>query len=207
MMFLLNEILIFTPGRRHEALDRLAWIHGLMAADPGFQRAIVAKYLGEGLRHAVLRVWDDEQSYQRFREGPEGNYGRGRPEGLYSNEKVIPQWQSVVETVGTGNGRHLVKIQYDVPADRWEDWIEHQKRLHGIRHSLGGLAGAWTFRSKKGHEDGDESLSIARFEGRHTQERLLDSADFVKTLLDNPDGVKLQSIENFEIVSETLPAS
>jgi hypothetical protein len=40
-MFLINEILNFTPGRRKEALDRLSYIHGLMAPSPGFVQALV----------------------------------------------------------------------------------------------------------------------------------------------------------------------
>ena len=78
-MFLLNEILVFAPDRRQEALDRLAWIHGLMAKRSQRTRcAIVARNVGDSVRHTILRYWDSAGAYQAFREGPDGNYGRGQ---------------------------------------------------------------------------------------------------------------------------------
>ena len=50
-MFAQNEILVFSPGRKQEGLERLAWIHSLMSPQPGFKEAFVAKYLGDGTRH------------------------------------------------------------------------------------------------------------------------------------------------------------
>src|SRR5687767_13401062 len=88
-MFAQNEILVFTPGRKQEGLERLAWIHSLMAPQPGFKMAFVAKYLGDGTRHTIMRFWEDEAAYQAFRATPDGNYGRNRPEGLYVNEPVV----------------------------------------------------------------------------------------------------------------------
>jgi heme-degrading monooxygenase HmoA len=200
-MFLLNEMLRFAPGRRQEALDRLAWIHGLMASQPGFRRAIVARYLGDGLKHTVMRMWDDAAAYQRFRAGPDGNYGKSRPPGLYVNDQVVPQWESVVEAQGDSEGGHIVKVHQAVPEDGWEAWIEHQKRLHDIRQSAGGLAGVWTFRAL----DRSESLSLAHYSDRSDHQRFVDSEDFAKAFVDQPDGVTLLSVQAFDVVSEIAP--
>jgi heme-degrading monooxygenase HmoA len=119
-MYLVNEILVFAPGRHKEAIDRLEYIHGLMAGAPGFRVGLVGKYLGGATRHTVLRFWEDEAAYQAFRAGPNGNYGRNRPEGLYTNEPVVPAWNEVVEVPGDAQGAFLVKVQRDVPEDAWE---------------------------------------------------------------------------------------
>ena len=202
-MFLLNEMLVVSRGRRQEAMERLAWIHGLMASKPGFRRAIVARYLGDEQKHAVLRVWDDEGAHQRFREGPDGNYGRSRPPGLYTNEQVVPQWESIVEARGSGEGSYLVMVHQEVPEASWEAWLAYQKRLHEFRQAQGGLHGVWTFRAK----GRSESLSIARYHARGAHQRLVDSAEFLKAMEGEPEGVKRLSVQQFEVVSDTPPAS
>jgi len=202
-MFLLNEILVFTPGRRQEALDRLAWIHGLMASKPGFRRAIVAKYLGDGTKHTVLRVWEDQDAFQRFREGPDGNYGKGRPEGLYTNEKVIPQWESSSESRPAGAGDFLVKVERQVPAEAMGAYDAYEKRLQQIILGSNGRAGLWTFRTR----DGGESLFLARYPSRADFERLLESADFAAGMQAMPAGVTRGPTQCFEVVSEMLPPS
>src|ERR1044071_9763736 len=114
-MFVLNEILVFTAGHRQEGLDRLMGIHGLMAPHLGFKHAIFAKYLGDAARHTIMRFWEDEEAYQQFRESPDGNYGRNRPEGLYAGERVVSPWYSFGEVTGGASGDFIVKIQREVP--------------------------------------------------------------------------------------------
>ncbi len=99
-MFLVNEILVFSRGRRQEALDRLAGIHALMAKQPGFQRTYVAKFLGDAVSHTILRIWQDEEAYLTFRAGPDGNYGRGRPEGVNRISSLC--YEIVSEVTPTG---------------------------------------------------------------------------------------------------------
>jgi heme-degrading monooxygenase HmoA len=201
-MFLLNEILVVAPGRRQEALDRLGWIHGLMAPKPGFRQAIVAKYLGDGSRHTVLRVWESEETFRSFREGPDGNYGKGRPPGLYTNETVVPQWTSMLESQAPDRGSYLVKTQYELPAEDWDSFTDHQRQLQAAMASLGTPVSAWVLRAR----DRDESLSVARFPDRAAFEQLLDSAAYLKVLETLPAGVKTLTTQCFEIVRETGPA-
>jgi heme-degrading monooxygenase HmoA len=180
-LFLLNEILVFAPARRKEALDRLAYIHGLMASKPGFRQAIVGRYLGDGVRHTVLRIWEDEDAYRRFREGPDGDYGKGRPPGLYTNEQVTPQWNSVLETgAGAGGDRrdysHLVKVQFEIPEDGWERFLDQEKRLESNVQSLGGVDHRLVCRAK----DRPECLVIIKYPDKANWDRLIDSPEYAK---------------------------
>jgi heme-degrading monooxygenase HmoA len=201
-MFLINEILNFGIGRRQEALDRLAWIHGLMAPHDGFVRAIVAKYLGDGTRHTILRVWRDEAAYKAFRATPDGNYGRGRPEGLYVNDAVVPQWNSLSETDHMGAGPFLVKTQWEVPDDAWDGFDAANQRVEKLALTLG-LVGANEFRAT----ERSEGLTIGRFENRAAYESLLEHSDFSAIRSEMPDGINRISVACYEVVSEVLPAS
>lgn len=199
-MFLINEVLNFGMGRRQEALDRLAWIHGLMAPHDGFVRAIVAKYLGDGTRHTILRVWSDEEAYMAFRAGPDGSYGKGRPAGIYVNDSVVPQWNSVEETDHIGAGPFLVKTQWQVPEDAWEAFDAANKRVEALAMTLG-LKGVNEFRAV----DRSEGLTIGRFESRAAYEALIDHPDFLAIRRDMPEGITRISASCFEVVSDVLP--
>lgn len=200
-MYLINEILNFAPGRRDEALARLEWIHGLMADKPGFYRALVAKYLGDGTRHTVLRLWESEDAFQRFRETPDGNYGRNRPEGLYANDQVVPRWNSVFETAGSGAGRYLVKVQREVPEGAWGAFTEAWKQMAAAAIAGGRVAEQRSFRAA----DRSEALTIARFRDRAAFENLLESSEYAKARTAMPEGVNLVSTHCFEVVSEVTP--
>ena len=200
-MFLVNEILVFTPGRRQEGLDRLGWIHGLMAPQPGFIGAIVAKYQGDPTKHTVLRFWENIEAYQRFREGPDGNYGRGRPEGLYSNEQVVPQWESVLEGKGDAKGSFLVKVQMEVPEGAWDGFTEHRKRVQAAALSFGGVEYFRQFRAK----DRSEALLVGRWRSRDDAERWSESAEFGAVRGGAPEGVQPISAQYFEVASDVGP--
>ena len=201
-MFLVNEILVFSPGRRQEALDRLSYIHGLMAPQEGFVNAIVAKYLGDLTRHTVLRFWQDEAAYQKFREGPDGNYGRNRPQGLYTNEQVIPQWNSFsVDGDIAGGGNYLAKVHQPVPEDGWAGFQQMQGQISAVAKSAG-MKSAAHFRAK----DRSEALTVARFGGRQDLEKMFESPDFAK--IAGPrmaEGATPPKVECFEIVTEVGP--
>jgi heme-degrading monooxygenase HmoA len=201
-MFLINEILNFTPGRRQEALDRLSYIHGLMAPSPGFVQAIVAKYLGDGTKHTVLRFWQDEAAYQKFREGPNGNYGRNRPEGLYNNDQVVPQWNSFDVADGSGSGAYLVKVQQPVPEEAWDGFMDVTKRISAVATGLGGMVSSRHFRAK----DRSEGLTVARFRGRDDLEKMLESPAFVQIVAPMmAAGGPPPSTQCYEVVSEVGP--
>ncbi len=200
-MFVLNEILVFSPGRRQEALDRLAWIHGLMAAQPGFREAIVARYLGDPARHTIMRFWDDEDIFQTFRAGPDGNYGRGRPEGLYVNERVATPLIGLAETAGSAKGDVLVKVQRDLAAGAWEAFLAVQKKMLSLGEQLPGLVWARSLRAR----DEDVSIAVTRLRSREDAAAMLDSKPYGDLEQQQPEGVTTTRTEVFEIVSEVGP--
>ncbi len=201
-MYLVNEILDFGPGRRQEACDRLAWIHSLMANKPGFQRAIVAKYLGDATRHTVLRIWDDEDAFNAFRSGPDGNYGRGRPEGLYATVPVLPRWLGYDELAGSAQGSYLVKVQTHVAAAEHDLFSQHQAHVKEWMRPMSGLVSLTQWRSP----DGDDFLNILRFSSAADFPGIFENADRVKERSAMPEGVAPSDVQCFEVVSEVLPA-
>lgn len=200
-MYLMNEILVFTPGRRHEGLDRLGWIHNLMAPQPGFIHASVSRYQGDSTRHTVLRLWDSADAFQRFRETPDGNYGANRPEGLYWNEPVVARWESFAEASGNVKGNFLVKIQREVPEGAWDAFMTFQRELLQTALAPGGVESIHQFRVA----DPSQALTVARLESRDVYEALLDNSDFGKLMLSTPEGVNMLRTECFEVVSDVGP--
>ncbi len=202
-MYLVNEILVFSPGRHKEAVDRLEYIHGLMATAPGFRRGVVGRYLGGATRHTVLRFWEDEAAYQAFRAGPNGNYGRNRPEGLYTNERVVPAWNSVVELNGDAQGDFFVKVQQSVPKDAWDAFIRSDRQLAEAIRARGGLVVFGSFRSK----DQSEALAVARFRGRDDFDAVVEDPAINQILAGAPEGLGEPKFECFQVVSEIGPKS
>lgn len=199
-MFAQNEILVFTPGRKQECLDRLAWIHGLMAPNPGFKEAIVAKYLGDGTRHTIMRFWEDEDAYQAFRATPDGNYGRNRPEGLYVNEPVITPLIGLGEMTGSAEGNFLIKLERAVEPSAWGAFGAHAQGVMANSGSLPGLAWVGAFKGK----DKDAAITVIRMADRAAFDSLIESP-FYASANALPEGVTQVRLECFEIVSEVFP--
>jgi heme-degrading monooxygenase HmoA len=171
-----------------------------MAPHDGFIRAIVAKYLGDGTRHTILRVWHDEEAYRTFRASPDGNYGKGRPEGLYTNDPVVPQWNSIVADDHIGAGSFLVKTQWQVPEEAWDAFNEANHRVEQLALTLG-LQGVNEFRAL----DRSEGITIGRFESRAAYEHLLDHPDFSAIRREMPAGIERTSVACYEVISDVLP--
>lgn len=201
-MFVLNEILNFGIGRRQEAWDRLAWIHSTMAPHDGFIEAIVAKYLGEAHRHTIMRFWRDQAAFEAFRASPDGNYGRGRPAGIYEGEKVVTPLISLADMEGPARGNFLVKVQHSVAEDAWDAFIKMQTAVKEASENQSGIVWARALRGR----DESAALAVVRFQDRQSWEDLIDSPAYVEAVANVPDGVKLVRVEAFEIVSDVLPA-
>jgi quinol monooxygenase YgiN len=172
-----------------------------MANKPGFRKAIVAKYLGDGTRHTVLRCWEDEAAYLAFRAGPDGNYGRGRPEGLYTNDPVVPQWNSLWETFGLSDGAYLVKQQWQVPDAAWDAFSQQEQAMAELARDASGLCEYQLLRAK----DRDQALAMVRYTDRAAFEALVESPDYAEARKALPDGVQHVSTHCYEIVTEVGP--
>jgi heme-degrading monooxygenase HmoA len=195
-MYVLNEILVYTPGRKQDALDRLSWIHGLMAPHAGFREAIVAKYLGDATRLTIMRFWEDEAAWQAFRASPDGGYGRNRPENLYVNESVATPLTSTGEVAGSAQGNVLVKVQWQVEAEGWERFLAAQAEAAS---ALPGLV--WT-RQLRGIRNEDVAIDVLRFRSRDDAEALLDSQTRAEAIAALSGIATPSRTELFEVVSD-----
>jgi heme-degrading monooxygenase HmoA len=148
-----------------------------------------------------LRLWESADAFQKFRETPDGNYGRNRPEGLYVNEPVVPRWESVLEGHGNAKGNFLAKIQTEVPEGAWDALTSQRKDMQSAAIASGGLVDVHNFRAT----DQNQALTLARFESRDAYDSFIDSPAFAKANASLPEGVNLVRRECFEIVSEVLP--
>ena len=200
-MFVLNEILNFGVGRRQEGWDRLAWIHSTMAPHDGFIEAIVAKYLGEGHRHTIMRFWRDEDAYQAFRSSPDGGFGSSRPQGLYTNEPVLTPLLSYGEYSAPMSGNFLVNVQADIAPDAWDAFLAHQKVMMANAPDVPGLVWDRQMRAK----EKDAIVGTARLRSREDFEDLLESPAYGQLLRDMPAGVTLVRVECFEVISDVGP--
>ncbi len=203
-MFAVNEILNFGTGRRQEALDRLAWIHGLMVKHQGFKHAMVAKYMGDVTRHTIMRFWEDEESFKAFRATDDGNYGRGRPEGLYETVRVITPLLGIGAGEAAGNepsGNFLVKIQQEVPEDGWDAYNQFATGMMSMAKNIPGLVWVREFRA----QNESQALIVARYRDRKAFEDLTESPDFIQGMKRMPEGVKPVSTMCFEVVSDVYP--
>ncbi len=201
-MYVRNEILVFTPGRGQEGLDRLNWIHCLMVPQPGFRDAMVAKYLGDGSRHTIMRFWENEDLYNDFRAKPEGSYGNSKPEGIYLTERVINPLVSHGDLEGTVKGSFLVKVQFEIAEGASESYIAYQQMWLALAKGIPGLA--WT--RQMATKDQLSGLTVTRLRSREDFERLLETPEYCDFSTKLPAGVSVAHTSCFDVVSDTLGA-
>jgi len=195
-MYMLNEILLFAPERRQEALDRLTWIFSLFQKHSGFKRAIVARYLGDATRYAILRFWDRPEDWDAFRASPDGGYGRTKPPGIYENEHVLNPLVSFGEAAGSSKGNFLVEIERTVPGDAWDGFLKQQRTMLDVAPRIPGFVWANQLRAK----DADQSLVLARFSDREAYERMVDSEAYQEALKSMPEGVSHVQTGCYEVL-------
>jgi len=189
------------PGRKGEALERLAWMHGLMQA-PGFCEALVAKYLGDATRFLVLRYWQDEAAYERFHAAWTSEHAPAnpRPPGLFEIEENIA-WRCISERneAVEGSADFLVKTHRRVPEAVWDDYAAFSaENERSVNFAFGGLAQQRKLRAT----EGTDLLNIFRYASRDDFERYFESAAHQQRTYKWPAGVELVSTQCYDIVSE-----
>ncbi|MDE2900066.1 MAG: antibiotic biosynthesis monooxygenase [Chloroflexota bacterium] len=205
-MYLMQEILQVANGRNGEAVKRLQWIHSLMQSQPGFVRAQIAQYLGNSMRHLVLRMWEDRESWDAFRATPEGSsYPQSRPEGLYAQQPCGRDWRLLQESNGRATGNFLVRSEFDVAHDRWDDYLTIRKAQDRIHREAGGFQYAWNFKELG---EGDGALLLVRKTGR--EDHMVYVESMLKSQLrdTSPQGVSTPRgdyMEYYEIIDEVTP--
>lgn len=201
-MFAQTEILRFTPGRRQEALDRLAWMHRLMKDTPGFHNALIAKYLGDATRYLVLRYWQDEESYKTFHTAFTQEHAPQHPRlpGLFEIEES-QSWECYYERSmpAERQGSFLLKTHRRVPAEAWDAYTPFQQDVEALTLQLGGLTQVRRLRSR----ESTDILNVQRYPSRDDFERYFESAPHLGMTQRWPEGIELISTQCYEVVAET----
>ena len=205
-MFLVQEILQVANGRNKEAVNRLNWIHSLMQPQPGFVGAQICQYLGNSMRHLILRMWDDKESYQAFRETPDGSgYSKNRPPGLYEGQPCGREWRLLQETTGLAQGNFLIRCEFDVAEGCWDVYLTVKKAQDRIHREAGGLQYARNYQQL----DADNgALLLVRKTGREDHMKYVES--LLKSALreTGPQGTSTARgdyMEYYEIIDEMTP--
>lgn len=205
-MYLMQEILQVANGRNKEAVKRLQWIHSLMQPQPGFVRAQVCQYLGNSMRHLVLRMWEDRAAFDAFRATPEGSsYPQSRPAGLYEGQPCGRDWLLIQESTGPATGAFLIRSEFDVAHDRWDDYLSIRASQDRIHQEAGGLQYTWNFRELG---EGNGALLLVRKTSR--EDHMLYVESMLKSQLRDasPQGVSTPRgdyMEYYEIIDEVTP--
>ncbi|MBM2827000.1 MAG: hypothetical protein HW403_1064 [Dehalococcoidia bacterium] len=98
-MFVVHEELHVTTGMQAEAEARITQGHEMMKNQKGFAGAYVIKFSGNATKYLAIRMWDSKDAYEGWGRSSEREaYMKARPEGLYSQQPLIENYEVVAET-------------------------------------------------------------------------------------------------------------
>jgi hypothetical protein len=208
-VFLHQELRYVAPHRQTEALERQHWIHGLMAAHPGFQRALACRFPGAIDRYAWFRFWDDAAANLSFRQSPAANYNANRPEGLYEPlANAIGgagRWELALQTGDGATGDYLVRSVFQVSAGRDADFLESRRRHDDLALATAGVESISTFRCLEDNAAGSY-IALTGGSGREAYNTFLESSDAAKYHASVPAGLyETLAVECYDIMHEVLP--
>lgn len=200
-MYLVHEVLQVASGRTREAERRLSTGHKLMKDLPGFQWALVCRYLGNASQHLALRLWESQdaaEGWGRSRQAEE--YRAARPEGLYTAPPDFSYWEQVLDTPGNALGSFLVRTAFDVDPARWGEFVD-QRRLHDAAGvSAGGIVYLRTYRSL---EDPRRGLVLGARRTRDDFDRFVGSGQMAEWRRGVPEGLfSITGQEFYEIMDQ-----
>jgi len=207
-MFLVQELMRVRNTRQTEAIKRLNWIHGLMKPQRGFVRAVVGRYLGNPTDYLILRVWQDRDAFQAFRQTSDGqDYPKSRPEGLYDGLPVGREWNLEIDSPGSAAGDYLVRSIYRVAPEDADEFIQNRQRHDKLALQVPGTASLQTLRClDQDSEHSGTFLCLARRTDRDAYNTYLESPQSAEYRAGNRRGLySTISTECYEIVDEVLP--
>ena len=179
-MLLLMQILRCGSGRQKEALKRLHWIHGLMAAREDSGGCIAARHLGNPIDILILRYWHTPEAMARrtnsYYQDQWPLFPPNEPEGIYQTQDIAHHFEEVQRTDGDATGGFIWRITSRVPEDRWRDFLALREAQAAAMQACGGLVAARTFRSV---ERDDEALTLVRLRDRASLEAIAVDPEYV----------------------------
>ena len=177
-----------------------------MQPQPGFVGAQVCQYLGNSMRHLILRMWEDKESFTAFRATPEGSgYSKDRPPGLYEGQACGREWRLLQESNGLAEGNFLIRCEFDVVDGRWDDYLTVKKAQDRIHREAGGLQYARNYQQIDA-ENG--ALLLVRKTSRDFHMRYVESLLKSQLRDTGPQGASTTRgdyMEYYEVISEVTP--
>ena len=210
-MLVLMQILRCGSGRQQEALQRLHWIHGLMAERDDSGGCIVAKHLGNPIDLLILRFWQTREAMARrtnaYYQDRWPLFPPNEPEGIYQTQDIAHHWDEVRRLDGGATGGFIWRITHRIADGRWDDFLAFRAAQDEAIASAGGLVWARTFRNI---EHDTEALSLIRLTSRESLDAVAvdpQAASLERRLqelatpLDYPQ-LNIFHSESFEVVDE-----
>lgn len=173
MPYLHLELKVVPLGMRQPALARLARLHSLMAAAPGFIEAQVCRYLGDPTRYLVTRTWADAAAHDAYRQSDAQRAFAATPaQGLYHN-LLVQEWDEASAAHGTSRGLFVVRSVYQAPPDGWEAFDALRRTRNDAALASGGVQYLRTYRPLTADAPA-ETLLLRRWTGREAYDRYLE---------------------------------
>jgi hypothetical protein len=210
-MYLHQELRLVADYRQTEALKRIHWLHSLMSLQPGFVRTLACRNPGRIDHYLWLRFWTSPEGNTDFRKTEEARqFAASRPEGMLY--EPLPggiagegHWHSVVEPRGKELGNYLVRIAFDVPDGRVDEFIEDRRRYSEVALETPGVISTVTLACNEAGST--HYLTFLRAIDREAFNNLLESAQLARLRGAEPSGFyRTLTTECYEILDEIAPA-
>ena len=179
-MLVLMQILRCGSGRQKEALKRLHWIHGLMAARDDSGGCIAAKHLGNPNDVLILRYWQTAEAMARrtnsYYQDEWLLFPPNEPEGIYQTQDISHHFKEVSLVRGVATGDFILRSTYRMAEGSSQDCFALWSEIDLLLQSLPGLVSVGTY---QGMDDENEALGLLRLRDRAALEALVVQPEFV----------------------------
>lgn len=190
--------------RLTESIDRLHYLHTLMAAAPGFGEAQISEYLGNPGQYLIVRTWSDALAHAAFRQTDAArNFALSRPSGFIYANLAVQEGECVVDTPGPATGKYLVRRVDRLEPAGWDVYVAERTLDDAAALQSGGVDALRTYRLlvKEATYD-SQALILQRWVDRDSYVRYMSSSD---TSL--ATSAKTEIAECYQIVDEVMPTS
>ena len=176
-MYLHLELKTMATDRLGEAVQRLHYLHTLMAAAPGFVNSQICEYLGNPGQYLIVRTWTEGSAHAAFRQtAPARDFAGSRPAGFIYDNLAVQEWQCVLETPGAAAGDYVVRQLYSIESAVWPAFVAERRRHDSAALASGGVTSLRTFRMVANEKaDDTQAFVLDRWADRAAYVRFLAS--------------------------------